>query len=68
MADAAQQNYILSVVRGLGLDWTKKIMAQVRGVGDEDIRAVMRELILPVFEPGKSNVVVTCAPIMLEVS
>lgn len=68
MADAAQQNYILSVVRGLGLDWTKKIMAQVRGVGDEEIRSVMRELILPVFQPGKSNVVVTCAPIMQEVS
>lgn len=68
MADAAQQNYILSVVRGLGLDWTKKIMAQVRGVGDDDIRKVMTELILPVFQPGKSNVVVTCAPIMLEVS
>lgn len=68
MADAAQQNYILSVVRGLGLDWTKKIMAQVRNVSDDDIRAVMRELILPVFQPGKSNVVVTCAPIMQEVS
>lgn len=67
MADAAQQNYILSVVRGLGLDWTKKIMAQVRGVTDEEIRSVMRELILPVFQPGKSNVVVTCAPIMQEV-
>lgn len=68
MADAAQQNYILSVVRGLGLDWTKKIMAQVRNVTDDEIRAVMRELILPVFQPGKSNVVVTCAPIMQEVS
>lgn len=68
MADAAQQNYILSVVRGLGVDWTKKIMAQVRNVTDEQIKEVMRELILPVFQPGKSNVVVTCAPIMQEVS
>lgn len=68
MADAAQQNYILSVVRGLGLDWTKKIMAQVRNVTDDEIRSVMRELIMPVFQPGKSNVVVTCAPIMQEVS
>lgn len=68
MADAAQQNYILSVVRGLGVDWTKKIMAQVRSVTEEQIKEVMRELILPVFQPGKSNVVVTCAPIMQEVS
>lgn len=68
MADAAQQNYILSVVRDLGVDWTKKIMAQVRNVTDEQIKDVMKELILPVFQPGKSNVVVTCAPIMQEVS
>lgn len=68
MADAAQQNYILSVVRGLGLDWTKKIMAQVRNVTNDEIKAVMKELILPVFQPGKSNIVVTCAPIMQEVS
>lgn len=68
MADAAQQNYILSVVRDLGLDWTKKIMALVRQVTDDEIRSVMSELILPVFKPGKSNVVVTCAPIMQEVS
>ncbi|KAF3771027.1 hypothetical protein M406DRAFT_235927, partial [Cryphonectria parasitica EP155] len=66
MADAAQQNYILSVVRGLGLDWTKKIMAQVRNVTDSEIRQVMKDMIMPVFQPGKSNVVVTCAPIMQE--
>lgn len=66
MADAAQQNYILGVIRGLEPDWTKKIMAQVRNVTNDDIKKVMMELILPVFQPGKSNIVVTCAPIMQE--
>ena len=37
-------------------------------VTDDEIRGVMREIIMPVFEPGKSNVIVTCAPIMEEVS
>ncbi|KAG7288803.1 hypothetical protein NEMBOFW57_005161 [Staphylotrichum longicolle] len=63
---AAQQNYVVGVVRGLEPGWNRKILARVREVGEEEIRAVMREVILPVFEPGRSNVVVTCAPIMEE--
>lgn len=69
MSAAAQQNFVLGVVRGLDPSgWTEGIMARVREVTDDQIRAVMTELVLPVFEPGKSNVVVTCGPIMQEVS
>ncbi len=68
MAAAAQQNYVLGVVRGLEEGWNKQILARVREVTEEEIREVMREVVLPVFAPGKSNVVVTCAPIMEEVS
>ncbi|AEO62585.1 uncharacterized protein THITE_2106927 [Thermothielavioides terrestris NRRL 8126] len=67
MAAAAQQNYVAGVVRGLEPGWNRKILARVRDVTDDEIRAVLRDLIMPVFEPGKSNVVVTCAPIMQEV-
>jgi Zn-dependent M16 (insulinase) family peptidase len=69
MAAAAQQNFVLGVVRGLGnpAGWNARILAQIRGVSDDDIRDVLKDLVLPVFEPGKSNVVVTCAPIMQEV-
>ncbi|KAL1882995.1 hypothetical protein VTK73DRAFT_517 [Phialemonium thermophilum] len=67
MAAAAQQNFVLGVVRGLDpAGWTESIMARVREVTHDDIRRVMKELVLPLFEPGKSNVVVTCAPIMQE--
>lgn len=69
MSAAAQQNFVLGVVRGLDpAGWTEGIMARVREVTNDEIRAVMKELLLPVFEPGVSNVVVTCAPIMQEVS
>jgi len=68
MAAAAQQNYVVGVVRGLEPGWNRKILARVREVTEDEIRAVMKEVIMPVFEPGTSNVVVTCAPIMEEVS
>lgn len=68
MSAAAQQNYVISVVRGLEQGWNRKILASVREVTEDEIREAMRDIILPVFEPGKSNVVVTCAPIMEEVS
>ncbi|KAK3359402.1 Metalloenzyme, LuxS/M16 peptidase-like protein [Lasiosphaeria hispida] len=66
MAAAAQQNFVVGVIRGLEPDWNRKMLARVREVTGDEIRAVMREVIMPVFEPGKSNVVVTCGPIMEE--
>ncbi|KAH7369173.1 cytoplasm protein [Plectosphaerella cucumerina] len=66
MASAASQNFVLGVVRGVPLDWHKKIMRSVRDVTDDEVRAVLKDLVLPVFEAGKSNVVITCAPILEE--
>ncbi|KAH7318215.1 Metalloenzyme, LuxS/M16 peptidase-like protein [Stachybotrys elegans] len=66
MPNAAQQNFVLSVVRGLPLDWSKTLLKAVSEVTEEQIKDVMRKLILPVFEPGKSNVVVTCGKLMTE--
>ncbi|OHW91611.1 peptidase m16 inactive domain-containing protein [Colletotrichum incanum] len=66
MASAAAQNFMLGVVRSLPLDWHKKIMRDVRDVTDEQIKTVLKELIMPLFEPGKNNIVVTCAPILQE--
>ncbi len=64
MGLAAAQNYMLSVVRGLDADWNKEVMRRAREVTDEEMRGVLRELIMPVFLVGKSNVVVTCAPLL----
>jgi len=68
MAAAAQQNFVNGVVRGLEPGWNQQLIARVRDVTGDEIRKVMTEIIMPVFAPGKSNVVVTCAPIMEEVS
>jgi Zn-dependent M16 (insulinase) family peptidase len=67
MAAAAQQNFVRGVVRGLPENWSRDIMKAVRDVTFDEIRSVMQDVIMPVFEPGKSNVVVTCAPLLTEV-
>ncbi|KAF7534818.1 hypothetical protein G7054_g5918 [Neopestalotiopsis clavispora] len=66
MASAATQNYIIGAVRGLEPEFNTKLLAKVRDVTEDQIRHAMTEYLLPLFEPGKSNVVVCCAPIMLE--
>ncbi|KAI2609030.1 Metalloenzyme, LuxS/M16 peptidase-like protein [Hypoxylon fragiforme] len=66
MATAALQNYINSVVRGLDPDYNMKMLAKVRTVTVDDIKQAMKKWLLPLFEPGKSNVVVCCAHAMVE--
>jgi Zn-dependent M16 (insulinase) family peptidase len=68
MPSAAQQNYIQAVVRDLPKDWSKEILRRVRAVTVDEMRQVMTDMIMPCFEPGKSNVVITCSKSMSEVS
>ena len=68
MPSAAQQNFVQAVIRDLPRDWSKEILRRVRDVSIDEIKAFMKDMILPCFEPGKSNVVITCAKLMQEVS
>lgn len=68
MPSAAQQNFVRSVVRGLDKDWNKDILRRVRDITPDELRAALKKFILPCFAPGKSNIVVTCAKNMEEVS
>lgn len=67
MSTAALQNYITGVVRGLEPDYNTKMLAKVRAVTVDDLREAMKKWLLPIFEPGKSNIVVCCAHVMVEV-
>jgi Zn-dependent M16 (insulinase) family peptidase len=67
MAAAGQFKFVDSVIRGVDEDYNKRIMEQVRAVGVDDIKNVMKDVLMPAFLPGTANVVVTCAPIMEEV-
>ncbi|OMP81377.1 hypothetical protein BK809_0002370 [Diplodia seriata] len=66
MVSAATLGFVNQVVKGIPKDWNKGMLEKVREVGLDDIKAVLKEFVLPVFLPGKANVVVTCATIMEE--
>ncbi|KAK8047446.1 hypothetical protein PG996_015510 [Apiospora saccharicola] len=63
---AAAQNFVVGVVRGLEPDFNQKLLAKIRNVTEDQIRDAIKQFILPVFDPATSNVIVTCAPIMVE--
>lgn len=68
MSTAGQFHFVNSVVKGVDDDYNTRILKAVRNVTVDEIKRVMKEVLLPAFAPGVSNVVVTCAPIMEEVS
>lgn len=68
MSTAAQVSFVNSVIRGLDKNYNAELMKKVREVTVPQIKKAMEDVLLPSFTPGKSNIVITCAPIMEEVS
>ncbi|KAK2753578.1 hypothetical protein FQN54_007355 [Arachnomyces sp. PD_36] len=66
ITDAAVGSFIRQVVRGLPSDYNEKMLKKVREITVDDIKEALRTIILPLFTPGKSNVIVTCAPVLDE--
>ncbi|KAI2780307.1 Metalloenzyme, LuxS/M16 peptidase-like protein [Daldinia loculata] len=66
LATAGVQKFIVGAIRGLEPDYNIKMLAKVRKISVEDIKQAMKTWLLPLFEPGKSNVVVCCAHTMVE--
>jgi hypothetical protein len=44
-----------------------EMLVKVRKVKVEEVKKIMQEVVLPVFESSSSNLVVTCAPSLEEV-
>ena len=68
MNTAAQDSFIKQVIRRLPKDYNEQILRKVRDVSIEQMKVAMRDILLPAFEAGTANVVVTCAPNLEEVS
>ena len=68
MASAAQWSFVRQVIRELPSDWTETILERVREVDEGEVKKVIKEFLLPIFESKTTNLVVSCAPIMQEVS
>lgn len=64
---AAQESFIRQVIRELPGDYKKVLLKKIRAVGVDDMKAVLRDIILPIFTPGSSDGLVTCAPSLEEV-
>lgn len=68
MASAAQSSFTRQVIKGLPANWNEKILEKVRAVSVDEIRTVMREVVMSAFQAETANLIVTCAPILEEVS
>ncbi|KAL9007095.1 MAG: hypothetical protein Q9188_000130 [Gyalolechia gomerana] len=66
MAAAAQMSFVRQVIRELPPDWNDRMLEKVRGVKVDEIRAAMKDIVLPVLTAATANLVVTCAPVMEE--
>jgi Zn-dependent M16 (insulinase) family peptidase len=68
MSAAGQFQFVNSVIRGVDPEYNTRMLKLVRQVGREQIKSVMKDVLHQVFTPEKSNIVVTCATVMEEVS
>jgi Zn-dependent M16 (insulinase) family peptidase len=67
MSAAATDSFVRQVIRGLPNKWNDIILKRVRNVTEEEIRHVMKSVLLPVFMGDTASIFVTCAPIMVTV-
>jgi hypothetical protein len=67
MSTAGQFHFVNGVVKEVDDEYNTRILKAVRDVTVDEIKAAMKDVLLPVFTPGLCNVVVTCASIMEEV-
>lgn len=66
MVQAAVLGIANQIVRGIPRDWSEGMLRRVRAVGEEEIQAVLRDVLCPLFEPETANMAVTCATIMTD--
>jgi Zn-dependent M16 (insulinase) family peptidase len=67
MVDAAKSSFIDLVVRGVDKDWQEWVLREVRKITEDDVKRTLKDIVAPVFEPEKVDVVVTCSDISKEV-
>lgn len=67
MAAAAQESFVKQVVRDLPDDWNDTILKEIRNVKREEIKKVMKDVLLPLLTAKSVNLFVTCAAVMQEV-
>ncbi|KAK2850733.1 hypothetical protein FQN49_005370 [Arthroderma sp. PD_2] len=64
--EAAHDNFVREVIRGVPSDYNETMLKKIRAVDMEQVKEVLRDIILPLFTPGKADLFVTCAPALEE--
>ncbi|KAF3481641.1 cytoplasm protein [Arthroderma uncinatum] len=64
--EAAHDNFIKEVIHGVPSDYNKTILKKIRAVNMGQVKEVLRDIIMPLFTPGKADLFVTCAPALEE--
>jgi Zn-dependent M16 (insulinase) family peptidase len=67
MVSAASMEFRNRVVREVPANYNEELLRKVREVTAEQIREVLRDIVMPVFVPETSNLYCTCAPVMEKV-
>jgi Zn-dependent M16 (insulinase) family peptidase len=68
IVSAGMLGFVNPVILGIPRDYGKQLLRDVRKVTVEDVVSAMRDLIMPIFKYESTNMVITCAPSMIEVS
>lgn len=67
LANAGNQHFINSVAKEVNDDYDIAMLKAVRNVRSFQVILAMKNYLLPLFIPGKANIVLACASIMKEV-
>ena len=62
LASAAQATFIRQFMRGLPANYMESMLKKVRDITINQVKTVLQEVVLKVFQPGKADMLVTCAP------
>lgn len=62
LASAAQASFIRQVMRGLPTDFMETMLRKVRDIKVDQIKEVLKSIVLNLFTPGKADIIITCAP------
>jgi Zn-dependent M16 (insulinase) family peptidase len=68
MSGAGTTSFVRQVVHGIPKDFNTELLRRIKKVTEEDLRKVLKELVMAAFDPEKSNVAVVSTPLKAEVS
>ncbi|KAM5449458.1 hypothetical protein MaudCBS49596_004939 [Microsporum audouinii] len=65
--DAAYDSFIKDVIFDVPSDYNEALLKKIRAVDLDQVKEALRDIILPLFTPGKADLFVTCAPTLEDI-